>query len=1284
WGPAIPNNTAVILSLVVQPDGSYVVYSNGTSVMTGGPNGDFSTSMVPTGTEEYKKYVNVGRNNPDGWSAFNGNIGDVFVYNVALTPTERQQLETDVTAKFLSTDYTVTATPGAGGTINPTGSVSINPGGSQTFTIAPLAGYVLNAVTVDGVPQGVINSYTFSNVTANHTLGATYSAIVLVPTTTLARHPGTGSSSTYGDSLSFDVTCAGTPVPTGTVTLRDGGSNGTIIGSGTLSGGTCTITPALTALTAGSHNNLVAVYAGDGIIPAMNSSALDTQSVSQKTLTVTGLAVTPKPYDGNVTATLTGTPVLNGLVDSDTLTLGNTTSGTFADPNAGTAIPVDTTMTLSGSAATNYSLTKPTLTGTITPRIVTLNGSRAYDGTLTATAGILSASNKIAGDDLALTGSATLAGKNAETQTILLGYATPIRVQSKTGAVGTTAANSFTVSMTAPTSGNTLVAVVSTRSTTASAVTSISNTGTALAWARAVQTTPSSSTTTEIWYAPVLSGAGTDITINLSASIFAAAVVGEYSGVLTPGPVDVTANNSNGSNSTATSTGTTATTTQANEVWIGGIGLRSSGYTLGTPTNSFTAVTNASSGSTTATNNARVYFLEKIVSAAGTANSGGTTTSSRWSGAIATFKAASTSSLALSGTAAGNYTLTGATGSVAVTPKALTVGAPVIASKVYNASATAGAVTVGTLSGFIGTETVTTTAMAAAYSSANAGLYPGTTITYTLSNGINGGLAANYSLSNGTVTGEITRKPLSATAPVIASRVYDATTTAGAVTVGTLSGFVGTETVTASAMAAAYASANAGLYPGTTITYTLSNGINGGLATNYSLSNGTAAGEILPKALTVTGLMAGPAIYDGTLTAKLGGTAVLLAVAAPGTGTPDDGTPYTGDTVILGGTAAGMLAAPYVGTRAVTVTGCTLSGAQADNYSVTQPTGLTQTIMPKALTVSGLAATNKEYDGTPVTNLTGTAALLDAEAAGNGTTSDGKPYTGDSLTLGGTAAGAFANHDAGDGKPVTVTGVTLIGAQADNYSLTQQAGLTANVTPRPLAVAATGPAMAYGMALTTGTSTTNFSAGVAGATGVGSETVTGVTLTPDAAGLSATTAAGSAYVVTPSLATGTGGFAASNYQITYTPYPGTVAKAQATVTLGNLAHAYDGAPKSASATTNPAGLAVDLTYNGFTDPPSAIGSYDVVATVNNSNYTGTASGTLFIAEEAIIAWRKVHFSAQEIADGLAADNIDADGDGAINLIEFAFNGDPRDGASSGMFFTRLADGADGDLTPEPR
>ena len=68
--------------------------------------------------------------------------------------------------------------------------------------------------------------------------------------------------------------------------------------------------------------------------------------------------------------------------------------------------------------------------------------------------------------------------------------------------------------------------------------------------------------------------------------------------------------------------------------------------------------------------------------------------------------------------------------------------------------------------------------------------------------------------------------------------------------------------------------------------------------------------------------------------------------------------------------------------------------------------------------------------------------------------------------------------------------------------------------------------------------------------------MTSVTLTPNAAGLSATTAAGAAYTVTPSAATGSGGFLASNYTITYTPYNGTVAAAAITITANNTTKAY--------------------------------------------------------------------------------------------------------------------------------
>jgi MBG domain len=66
------------------------------------------------------------------------------------------------------------------------------------------------------------------------------------------------------------------------------------------------------------------------------------------------------------------------------------------------------------------------------------------------------------------------------------------------------------------------------------------------------------------------------------------------------------------------------------------------------------------------------------------------------------------------------------------------------------------------------------------------------------------------------------------------------------------------------------------------------------------------------------------------------------------------------------------------------------------------------------------------------------------------------------------------------------------------------------------------------------------------------------------------------------------------------------------VTLGNLAQAYTGSSLPATATIRPAGLTVNLTYNGSATVPTADGSYVVVATINNTNYPGAATGTLVI------------------------------------------------------------------------
>ncbi len=72
--------------------------------------------------------------------------------------------------------YTITATssPTGTGTISPTGTVRVMPGANQTFTIPAVKGYHLKNLVVDDTSKGVLLSYTFYNVQANHTISATF------------------------------------------------------------------------------------------------------------------------------------------------------------------------------------------------------------------------------------------------------------------------------------------------------------------------------------------------------------------------------------------------------------------------------------------------------------------------------------------------------------------------------------------------------------------------------------------------------------------------------------------------------------------------------------------------------------------------------------------------------------------------------------------------------------------------------------------------------------------------------------------------------------------------------------------------------------------------------------------------------------------------------------------------------------------------------------------------------------------------------------------------------
>jgi autotransporter-associated beta strand protein len=540
-------------------------------------------------------------------------------------------------------------------------------GTAPNVTYTPVAGYSGPDSFTFKVNDGILDS-------AAATVGI---SVTTSSTTALVSSPvATGP---YGSTASFTATV--TAGATGTVTFTDGV---TVLGTVVLSSGTATFATSTLAV---ANHSIIATYGGDSSFGS-SVSAPSAYLVTAKALTITGVTASDKVYDGNAIAALTGGTVSGGVVGGETVTVVSG-SGTFASPNAGTWAVTASGYALGGANAGNYTLSgQPTVpNATITARPVELTGTRVYDGTVAATAGVLSISNNLDGANLTLAGSATLAAKDVGSQGILTGFATPVRVRSATGFSSGSSSTSFTVTMgAAPATGNTLVAAVSSRGTAADRVTGVASTG--ATWARVAQSVNSSGSTTEIWSAPVGASAAAGVTISTVAGRCAGVVI-EYSGLLTANAVDQTAA-SPGATSSSPLTGTTPITTQANELWIGGIGYRSSSPTLSALLNSFASVASAQSNSTTAASNAKVYALESIVSATGTAGSGGTLSASViWSGAIATFKAASTSTLALTGSAAGNYTLTGMTGAVTITPKALAVTGLTASSRVYDGTSVA-------------------------------------------------------------------------------------------------------------------------------------------------------------------------------------------------------------------------------------------------------------------------------------------------------------------------------------------------------------------------------------------------------------------------------------------------------------------------------------------------------------------------------------------------------------------------------------------------------------------
>ena len=208
--------------------------------------------------------------------------------------------------------------------------------------------------------------------------------------------------------------------------------------------------------------------------------------------------------------------------------------------------------------------------------------------------------------------------------------------------------------------------------------------------------------------------------------------------------------------------------------------------------------------------------------------------------------------------------------------------------------------------------------------------------------------------------------------------------------------------------------------------------LGGSASGNYSLTQPAGlSANITALGVTVSsGLSANNKAYDGTATATMTSNNVVLAGVLAGD---------AGNVVLLtNGYVANFTNGSAGNGKPVTVSGLSLGGSAAGNYMLTQPTGLSANITALGVTVSsGITANNKAYDGTTMATITSNNVVLAGVLAGD---------AGNVVLVTNGYVANFTNGSAGNGKPVTVSGLSLGGSASGNYSLTQPAGLSANIT----------------------------------------------------------------------------------------------------------------------------------------------------------------------------------------------------------------------------------------------
>ena len=274
--------------------------------------------------------------------------------------------------------------------------------------------------------------------------------------------------------------------------------------------------------------------------------------------------------------------------------------------------------------------------------------------------------------------------------------------------------------------------------------------------------------------------------------------------------------------------------------------------------------------------------------------------------------------------------------------------------------------------------------------------------------------------SDGTPTLTVTAKGLTA-ATTVASKVYNGSAVPGTVTLGTVTGLIGSETLVITPTASNFATANVGTDKATTILYGLANGT--GLASNYSMVTLATTANI--TALDIAGsFTASNKVYDGNTSAT-----VLTRTPNGIIGT---------DAVTLTGGTATFSDKNVANGKTVTLTGASLAGADAANYNLTSVGTTTANITIRQVNVTAQTDT-KNYDGN------NSSSVLPVGGALQGLT--------DAYTTVGTQT--YDNKNVGTAKTMTATGAVINDGNGGlNYNINYVTNTTGVITIRQVNVTA--------------------------------------------------------------------------------------------------------------------------------------------------------------------------------------------------------------------------------------